>query len=296
VNVKVLVAVAAALVFAVPAQAGSGGISGIVVARHGHGTIVLARAGTLGVTVHTAGAQKLRLGDRVRLQGTQLANGTIRASRIRVFAHEDDVAPVAQAGNVRVEGSVVSTSPFVVSIGGLPITITVPAAMTLPAGLAAGQKIELTVAIGTTANTFTLVSIDDNNLGAVNDEVEVRGSVVSASATQLVVSSGGTTSTFTVPTGMTLPALAPGTIVEARGHMVNGVLTLDRVKVEDENDDNGGAANADDDDAPAGTTTPTTPAPSPAPPATHSHDGGDDGGHGGDGGGHDGGHGGGGGD
>ena len=284
-NVKVLVAVAAALVFAVPAQAGSGGISGIVVARHGHGMIVLARAGKHGLTVHMAGTQKLRLGDRVRLQGTRLANGTIRASRIRVLAHEDDVVPVALTGNVRVEGTVVSTSPFVVSIGGLPITIGVPTTMTLPAGLAAGRRIELTVSIGTTANTFTLVSIDENDVGAVNDEVEVRGPVVSATATQLVVTSGGATFTFAVPAGTTLPPLAAGTIVEARGHTVNGVLTLDRVKVEDENDDNANNDN-DDDDAPVATTpTTTAPTPSPVPPATHSHDGGDDGGHSGHGGG-----------
>jgi hypothetical protein len=44
----------------------------------------------------------------------------------------------------------------------LPVTITVPAGMTLPTGLAAGDDVELTVQVGT-GNVFTLVSIEDQN-------------------------------------------------------------------------------------------------------------------------------------
>ena len=81
------------------------------------------------------------------------------------FDDDDNVvqqgAPVqiGQATNVRIEGRVVTVSPLVVSIEGLPVTITVPAGMTLPATLATGQEIELTVQVGA-ANVFTLVSID----------------------------------------------------------------------------------------------------------------------------------------
>ena len=64
--------------------------------------------------------------------------------------------------NVRIEGHVVSVSPLVVSIEGLPVTITVPGGVTLPPGLQPGDEIELTVSVGAN-NTFTLASIDDQN-------------------------------------------------------------------------------------------------------------------------------------
>jgi hypothetical protein len=87
---------------------------------------------------------------------------------VDVDIDEDDIvqngAPVSmgQASTVDIEGEVVTTSPFVVSIEGLPVTITVPAGMTLPTGLAAGDDVELTVQVGT-GNVFTLVSIEDQN-------------------------------------------------------------------------------------------------------------------------------------
>jgi len=61
--------------------------------------------------------------------------------------------------NVRIEGDLVSTSPLVVSVKGLPLTITVPAGMTLPTGLTPGRRVELTVSVGD-ANALTLVSVD----------------------------------------------------------------------------------------------------------------------------------------
>ncbi len=64
--------------------------------------------------------------------------------------------------NVRIEGHVVTVSPLVVSVEGLPITITVPGGVTLPPGLQTGDEIGLMVSVGAN-NTFTLVSIDDQN-------------------------------------------------------------------------------------------------------------------------------------
>ena len=64
------------------------------------------------------------------------------------------------ANTAEIEGTIVSLSPFVVSLEGLPLTISVPAGMTLPSGLAPGQEIELTVQVGS-GNTFTLVAIDE---------------------------------------------------------------------------------------------------------------------------------------
>ena len=77
---------------------------------------------------------------------------------------------VGQANTAEIEGTIVSLSPFVVSLEGLPLTITVPAGMTLPADLAVGQEIELTVQVGS-GNTFTLVAIDE----VENDQGEDSG-------------------------------------------------------------------------------------------------------------------------
>lgn len=174
---------------------------------------------------------------------TTTPTGTIVSATVRIDDHGDldeiDTHAAAQGANVEIEGRIVSLSPFVVSLEGLPITITVPASMTLPPGLAAGDEIELTVQVAAN-NVFTLVSIDDENEQQQADEVEVKGSVFSSTATELVVVSHGTKFTFAAPAGKTLPVIPTGTFVEAKGVMVNGVLTLVRVKVENDDGDDGG--------------------------------------------------------
>src|SRR4029077_13010549 len=74
---------------------------------------------------------------------------------------EDDFTPVSQSGTVEIEGVLVSVSPLVVSLEGLPVEITVPAGMAL-APLTPGQEVELLVQAGA-GNTFTLVSIKAEN-------------------------------------------------------------------------------------------------------------------------------------
>jgi RNase P/RNase MRP subunit p29 len=145
---------------------------------------------------------------------------------------EDDFTPVSPSGTVEIEGVLVSVSPLVVSLEGLPIEITVPAGMTLPP-LTPGQEVELSVQAGA-GNTFTLVSIGkaDNEDENEND-VEAEGTVTSSTTSQITIDAGGATLTFSAPDGQTLPVIAEGTRVEARGVTINGVLTVTRLKVED---------------------------------------------------------------
>jgi RNase P/RNase MRP subunit p29 len=171
--------------------------------------------------------------------------GSIAEFRIRIDDDdllEEAAVVVGQAGDVEIEGAIISVSPLVVSVEGLPITITVPAGMTLPAGLAAGERIELIVHTAA-GNVFTLVTIEEieneNQIG-VRQEVEVKGVVVSSSPTQIVVNSRGAVFTFAAPAGTKLPTFRVGTFVEVRGLSVNGVLTAERLKVED--DDEGGGS------------------------------------------------------
>jgi FtsP/CotA-like multicopper oxidase with cupredoxin domain len=144
---------------------------------------------------------------------------------------EDDFTPASPSGTVEVEGVLMTASPLVVSVEGLPIEITVPSGMTLPT-LTPGEEVELTVQTGA-GNTFTLVSInpgDDED----GNEVEAKGTVTDSTASQITIDAGGAMLTFAAPAGVTLPVLAQGTFVEARGVTTNGVLTLTRLRVEED--------------------------------------------------------------
>jgi RNase P/RNase MRP subunit p29 len=144
---------------------------------------------------------------------------------------EDDFTPASPSGTVEVEGVLVTASPLVVSVEGLPIEITVPSGMTLPA-LTPGEEVELTVQTGA-GNTFTLVSINPGDNEDEN-EVEAKGTVTDSTASQITIDAGGAMLTFAAPAGVTLPVLAQGTFVEARGVTINGVLTLTRLRVEED--------------------------------------------------------------
>jgi hypothetical protein len=214
-------------------------IRGIVVRRLARLTIVA--AGRSALAVHrSAGRVARSASDHGGLRA-----GDVAEFRVRVEADElvENAPPVAvgQATTVRIEGTVVSVAPLVVSLEGLPITITVPAGVTLPSGLAAGRRIELTVQVGA-ADTFTLVAVDEvenENEPPAAEEVELKGFVVTSTAMQLVVRNGAATVTFNAPAGAALPILAPGTFVEVRGLRRNGVLTADRIRVEQDDDHSG---------------------------------------------------------
>jgi RNase P/RNase MRP subunit p29 len=201
-------------------------IRGMVVKRLAHGVRVASGHSVL--TIHTRSAHAAS-----RHDGQE--KGDLGEFEVE-FEHgdlvEDDFTPVSPSGTVEIEGVLVSVSPLVVSLEGLPIEITVPAGMTLPP-LTPGQEVELSVQAGA-GNTFTLVSIGkaDNEDENEND-VEAEGTVTSSTTSQITIDAGGATLTFSAPDGQTLPVIAEGTRVEARGVTINGVLTVTRLKVED---------------------------------------------------------------
>jgi hypothetical protein len=192
------------------------------------------------VLIHQATRQTASANDRHGLQAGDVAEFRIRFDDDELF----EVAPpqqVGQAALARIEGRITSLSPFVVATEQVPLTITIPAGVTLPTGLAIGQRIEMTVQVGAN-NTFTLVAIDqdENPSPAQGREVEVKGFVSSSTTSQVVVNVNGTIFTFAAPAGVTLPVLAAGTFVEARGVEQNGSITLTRLRVEDDGDGGGG--------------------------------------------------------
>jgi hypothetical protein len=203
-------------------------IRGVVVRQLSRSTLVA--TGRSVITIRHRAARRLAsASDHGRLRA-----GTITEFRVRIEdddLFEDDAIVVGQAGDVEIEGAIVSVSPLVVTVEGLPITITVPAGMTLPAALAAGQRIELIVHVAA-PNVFTLVAIEEIE-NEVEEEVEVKGFVVSSSPAQIAVNSHGAVFTFAAPAGVTLPTLPVGTFVEVKGVKMNGVLTVTGLELED---------------------------------------------------------------
>jgi hypothetical protein len=214
-------------------------IRGVVVKRIARGLRVASGHSLL--TIHTSHRALSSEGHGPRIGA--VGEFEIEIENEGLFEH--GFTQASQSGTVRIEGHLVSVSPLVVSLEGLPITITVPSGVTLPP-LTPGQEVELTVQTGA-GNTFTLVSIDDNeNQDA--EEVEAKGSVVTSSATQIEIDAGNAMLTFTAPKDVTLPVLAAGTLVEVRGVSINGVLTVTRLKVEDDGGGDGGGGGGGGDD------------------------------------------------
>ena len=205
-------------------------IRGMVVKRLAHSVRVASGRSVL--TIHTQGRTLASHGD-----GHEGEMGEFEVEFEHSGLVEHDFTPVSQSGTVEIEGTLVSVSPLVVSLEGLPVEITVPSGVTLPP-LTPGQRVELTVQPGA-ANTFTLVSIDQDENQA-GEEVEAKGVVTNSTASQITIDAGGASLTFAAPAGQTLPIVATGTSVEARGVTINGVLTLTRLRTDDDGDGGGG--------------------------------------------------------
>jgi hypothetical protein len=218
-------AVTAAAVLPAAAHAAGTTFTGVVVAKEAQrGTMVVATRTGVARTVH-ARLSEARLGDRIRVGGTKLADGTVRAGTLRVTGHartatvqgvvvrrlpsrtlvatggsviaigrsvtkrafasrglrpgsiarfgiaikggsvrETSAKALGTTATVEVEGQVVTVSPLVVNVEGLPIPIVVPDPTLLPATLAVGDEVELSVTVDAN-NVFTLVSVDSTQAG-----------------------------------------------------------------------------------------------------------------------------------
>jgi hypothetical protein len=128
------------------------------------------------------------------------------------------------------------------------VFVTVPSGFQLPP-LRPGDEIELDVSVDATTGAFTLLSIrtDDEEDGE-HGRVEVRGTITNLSDTSITVSPGrdddddghGSPVTCAVTDKSLLSGFQMHDKVEMRCAMVNGKLTLVRLKKEDDEDDDGG--------------------------------------------------------
>ena len=143
-------------------------LRGTVLRSLARGTLVA--SGRSVVMIHRSGRHLASASNSGGLHSGDVAKFRIHFDDNDHVVQSGPADEVGQADTARIEGRIVSLSPFVVSMEGLPITITVPAGMTLPASLSVGDRIELTVQVGA-GNTFTLVAIDENE----NDQGDDNG-------------------------------------------------------------------------------------------------------------------------
>ncbi len=171
----------------------------------------------------------------------------------------DDGGTDVSDGKVKVEGFVTALDTTAGSVtvqpgdNASPVTFAIPDGFTLPDGLAVGSVVEARGELVSSVLTLTQVELktEDGNQG----EVEAEGTVTALDTTAGTITvqssdgggdssshdgggSGGSTFTFTIPAGFTLPdGLAVGSAVKARGAVVDSVLTLTSLRLDDEGSD-----------------------------------------------------------
>ena len=220
-------------------------------------------------TLVSAGASVLsiRTTGRTFAAANGLRPGTVVNARVKIANGHLSTPKLLQAGQATVfeaEGTIASLSPLALTVEhGVTIQLQVPAALTLPTGLAVGNRVETIVQFDGTSYTLVTLTIEDQadqgNPGGIGEdqgEVEAEGTVTAASDTSITVQpkdddeNGSTPVTFAVPAGFDLHGVKMNDRVDAKGKMVNGVLTLTELEIKgnDEGDDNGGNGSGDNGD------------------------------------------------
>lgn len=134
---------------------------------------------------------------------------------------------------------------------GVSAVITIPDGVGVPPLVQVGSEVEIVASVS--GATLTLVAIKLDADGAENGDdggssvdgdatVHVEGFVTSFDTGSITIQPGHSASpiTFAIPDGFTLPTgLSDGSRVEARGSVVDNVLTLTRLELQTDGDDSG---------------------------------------------------------
>lgn len=246
-RILVLLALAAGLLaVAAPASAAPATAwKGVIVAKDvKRGTIVTASAGGVVRTARTPRARSLRLGQRLAVRGTALADGTFKALSVK---------SAGRAKTARVKAVVVryqkAQKRMLVSAGGSTFALRRgKAARTLASATETspqpGDQITATVNVAGTTPQATSVQTT-GHLGVL--EVEGIITKIAPGSIELVVAKAGFV-TLAVPTTLTLPAgLAVFDEVEAHVAVgTDGKLSLLSIQSDDESDRDDDGVDFDD--------------------------------------------------
>ncbi len=232
--------------------------------RRGH-AVVSAGGSALTVSLRTSARQRAlsssgtgpKAGDDVQVGVKILADGSLGATSVTVVSASAQGAPVASEGELVVRGTVTAVSPaLVVKTGtGVVVACSIPAGAA-PTGVAVGDRVELRCDL--IGGQWTLrqaggehESDDDDDEHASRDsrDLHVHGMLVSLDPLAVKRSTGEVV-TCKVPAGTVLTGLVLGQLVEVRCRTIDGVPTLERLKVggsaDDHEDDDDDSAEEDD--------------------------------------------------
>jgi hypothetical protein len=158
--------------------------------------------------------------------------------------HENGDAPLIDFSGVV---TAIGTTSFTVSSDGISTVVQLPDGIQLPSLVHVGSEVEVVAAISNSSLTLTTIKLDDessqdNGGSSVDDQGGVRaeGFVVALDSSSITIQPGDNASpvNFAIPTGFTLPSgLVVGSVVEARGDVENGSLTLTRLELKTDDGD-----------------------------------------------------------
>lgn len=153
--------------------------------------------------------------------------------------------------------SAMDTTSVTVSNDGIDTVVQLPDGIVLPPIVQVGSEVEIVATISGSTLTLASIKLDGDNAqgdqsgGCSTDnagQIEAEGTVTTFDATSITIQPGDNASpvTFTIPDGFTLPAgLADGSAVEARAELVNGVLTLTKLELQDNQGGSSGDGSGD---------------------------------------------------
>lgn len=241
----VFLAVAAGLLAAAAPASAATAWKGIVVAKdNGRSAVVTASPNGVVRTARSPKARSLKIGQRLTISGTKLADGTFRAATLRVSG---------RAKSARMKAVVVryrkAERRMLVSAGGstfaLPRRSAKRTLASASESLVAGDQIVATVTIASGVAQATSVATV-GHLGTL--EVEGILTKLEAGAIELVVARGGFVS-FTLPAGFTVPAglkvFDPVKVIVAVG--TDGKLTLVAIQGDEAKDRDDDGVDFDED-------------------------------------------------
>jgi hypothetical protein len=219
--------------------------------------VVLRSSGRRLLVTGGGSAFSIRLTPRTRLLA---GRGSVHAGeKIDADVQLSDDGPVATKMDATGDAPLIDFSGVVTVMDATSITVTtdgidtvvqLPDGVVLPPIVQLGSKVEIVASIAGSTLTLTTIKLDDDNSqgdeggSSVDDQgrVEAEGSVTSVVAGSITIEPGDNASavTLAIPDGFALPAgLADGSVVEVRGELVDGVLTLTRLELKDQGDDGG---------------------------------------------------------
>lgn len=198
-------------------------------------------------------------------RGTRLlassTGGVHAGEKIEAEVELSDDGPVGTKLSVTGDAPLIDFSGVVTAMDATSITVTtediatvvqLPDGIVLPPIVQVGSKVEIVASITGSTLTLTTIKLDDESSqgnedggSSVDDQgrVEAEGTVTTFDSHTITIQPGdnATPVTFAIPDGFTLPAgLADGGAVDARGELVDGVLTLTRLELQDQGADGSG--------------------------------------------------------